>query len=72
MNKIFFFLFLLFVSIELFSQQPLITDISSRKTQSLNGKWQYIVVPYETGFRNYRWDERAENDPEAYWNTDVP
>lgn len=72
MNKIFFFLFLLFVSIESFSQQPLITDISSRKTQSLNGKWQYIVDPYETGFRNYRWDERAENDPEAYWNTDVP
>ena len=28
--------------------------------------------PYETGFRNYRWDERNENDREAYWNSDVP
>jgi beta-glucuronidase len=71
MNKYFFFLFIFF-SIESFSQQPLITDIPSRKTQSLNGKWQYIIDPYETGFRNYRWDERYQNDREAYWNSDVP
>jgi len=24
------------------------------------------------GFRNYRWEERNENDREAYWNSDVP
>jgi beta-glucuronidase len=71
MNKYFFFLFIFF-SIESFSQQTLITDIPSRKTQSLNGKWQYIIDPYETGFRNYRWDERNQNDREAYWNSDVP
>lgn len=71
MRKYFFFLLLL-SSIESFSQQPLISNISSRKTQSLNGKWQYIIDPYETGFRNYRWDERNENDREAYWNSDIP
>ena len=71
MHNSFFFLFVLF-SVESFSQQPLITDLPSRKTQSLNGKWQYIIDPYETGFRNYRWDERNQNDPEAYWSSDVP
>lgn len=72
MSKYFLCLFILLSSIEIFSQQPLIADIPSRKTQSLNGKWQYIVDPYETGFRNYRWDERNQNDREAYWNSDVP
>jgi beta-glucuronidase len=71
MNKYLFLLFVFF-SGESFAQQPLITDIPSRKTQSLNGKWQYIMDPYETGFRNYRWDERNQNDREAYWNSDVP
>ena len=55
-----------------FSQQPLITNLPARHLQSLNGKWQYIVDPYETGFYNYRWLERNENDREAYWNSDVP
>lgn len=72
MSRILLFLFLFTFSINSFSQQPLITDIPSRKTVSLDGKWQYIVDPYETGFRNYRWDERAQNDKEAYWSSDVP
>ncbi|MGZ3952428.1 MAG: glycoside hydrolase family 2 protein [Flavisolibacter sp.] len=72
MSRILLFLFLFTSSISSFSQQPLITDIPSRKTISLNGKWQYIVDPYETGFRNYRWDERAQNDKEAYWSSDIP
>lgn len=70
--RTFFFFLLVSISLETFSQQPLITDLPSRKTQSLNGKWQYIIDPYETGFRDYRWKERNENDPEAYWSTDVP
>jgi beta-glucuronidase len=57
---------------EIFSQDPLITNLPSRKKQSLNGDWQYIVDPYETGFYNYRWVERNANDAEAYWNTDIP
>lgn len=53
-------------------QTPLVTAIASRKTVSLNGKWQYIMDPYETGFYDYRFKERREDDREAYWNSDVP
>ncbi|RZK18205.1 MAG: hypothetical protein EOO43_12735 [Flavobacterium sp.] len=56
----------------LYAQTEQITNIYSRKTTSLNGKWQYIVDPYETGFFSYQWEERKENDAEAYWNTDIP
>jgi beta-glucuronidase len=52
--------------------QGLITNIDARKTVSLNGQWQYIVDPYETGFYDYRYKERAAKDPDAYWNTDRP
>lgn len=55
-----------------FSQQELIGNIPSRNTISLNGKWQYIIDPYETGFYDYRYQERIETDREAYWNSDVP
>ncbi|WP_243751636.1 glycoside hydrolase family 2 protein [Niastella caeni] len=54
------------------SQTNLITGIAARKTTSLNGAWQYIVDPYGTGFYDYRYQERKENDREAYWNTDEP
>ena len=53
-------------------QSPLIGNINGRTRQSLDGRWQYIVDPYETGFYNYRYKERAENDPDAYWNSDIP
>jgi len=72
MSKYFSLLLILLLSTKSYSQQPLISNIASRSIISLNGKWQYIIDPYETGFRNYRWDERNENDREAYWNTDVP
>ena len=50
------------------SQINLITNIDGRKTISLNGTWNYIIDPYETGFYNYRYGERNENDGEAYWS----
>src|SRR5258706_697604 len=53
-------------------EDNLIGDIDGRKTKSLQGKWQYIVDPYETGFYDYRFKERSQNDPDAYWNTDIP
>lgn len=53
-------------------QLSLITDIPNRNIISLNGKWQYIVDPYETGFYDYRYKEMRESDPGAYWNTDQP
>lgn len=52
------------------AQADLLTNIPGRKTTTLNGPWQYIVDPYETGFYDYRFKERRENDREAYWNTD--
>ena len=60
------------LSTPLVSGQDLITDIPSRHTLSLNGKWHYIVDPYGTGFYDYRYKEKAEKDHEAYWNSDVP
>jgi len=54
------------------AQDSLITNVPSRKAMSLNGKWQYIVDPYETGFYDYRYKELKEDHPDAYWNSDVP
>lgn len=50
------------------AQNNLIINIEGRKTVSLNGTWHYIVDPYETGFFDYRFKERLESDPGAYWN----
>ena len=67
------FAFIFFISIySSFSQAPLLTNIQSRKTIDLNGRWHYIVDPYETGFYDYRFKERYPNDREAYWNSSVP
>jgi len=54
------------------AQTRLITNVQARKITSLNGQWQYIVDPYETGYYDYRRQERRANDREAYWNSDVP
>ena len=67
----------LFFSIHLSAQDhsgvtSLITNAESRHSASLNGKWQYLVDPYETGFYDYRFKERRQNDPEAYWSSDKP
>jgi len=54
------------------AQDSLITNIGGRKSLSLNGTWQYIVDPYETGFYDYRYKELNEKNGDAYWNTDIP
>jgi len=35
----------------------LITNVQNRKTINLNGKWNIIIDPYETGFLDYRYEE---------------
>ncbi|PKD17694.1 beta-glucuronidase [Salegentibacter salinarum] len=50
------------------AQEGLITNINGRESKSLNGSWNYIIDPYETGFYDYRYKERNENDGEAYWS----
>jgi len=54
------------------AQDSLITNIRSRKSLELNGKWQYIVDPYETGFYDYRYKELNEKNGDAYWNSGIP
>jgi len=71
MKKIIVFISIM-VHICCYAQSPLITNVYNRTIINLNGKWQYIVDPYETGFYDYRWKERNERDREAYWNSDVP
>ena len=63
---------LLLACTQLFAQEPLITNIATRQTISLSGKWQYIMDPYETGFYDYRLKERNQKDPDAFWNSDIP
>lgn len=42
------------ISNSTYAQQNLIQNIQSRKILSLNGKWNYIVDPYENGYYDYR------------------
>src|SRR5258705_7251636 len=63
---------LIFSITTLFGQSGLITNIDSRRSISLNGEWQYVMDPYETGFYDYRYKERKATDNDAYWNTDIP
>jgi beta-glucuronidase len=71
MKKKVLFLLLSGISLIACAQTDLITNVGSRKALSLNGSWQYIVDPYETGFYDYRHKELNEKSPDAYWNTDV-
>lgn len=64
-------LLVLFCNENVSAQNQLIGNTTCRKSISLNGKWQYIVDPYETGFYDYRYKERNEKDKEAYWNTAI-
>ncbi len=43
------------------AQNELIQNTLNRKTTSLNGKWNYIVDPYETGYYDYRYKPYDEN-----------
>lgn len=77
MNYQFAFVFVFFFSVHVSAQSsrdtlPLIANTDGRPSVSLNGKWQYIVDPYETGFYDYRYKERNQEDPEAYWSSDKP
>ncbi|WP_025146636.1 glycoside hydrolase family 2 protein [Pedobacter jeongneungensis] len=39
-----------------YGQVTAIQNIQARKIQSLNGKWNYIIDPYENGYYDYRHD----------------
>ncbi|HEY4784570.1 MAG TPA: sugar-binding domain-containing protein, partial [Bacteroidales bacterium] len=43
------------------SAQGIITNVLGRNTFSLNGKWNYIIDPYETGYYDYRYEPYDKN-----------
>ena len=58
-----FALFFLGVFITTVSAQQttaLITNVAGRHTTSLNGRWQIIIDPYETGYYDYRFQPRGD------------
>jgi beta-glucuronidase len=46
----------------MFAQNKLIQNAYSRKGITLNGKWNYLVDVYETGYYNYRWEPYDESE----------
>src|SRR6185295_13038114 len=51
------------------AQQPaLITNLEGRHTINLNGRWQIIIDPYETGYYDYRY----EPSPNGYFKNAKP
>ncbi len=51
--------------------QSLITNTFNRQTFSLNGTWNYIIDPYETGYYNYRYepyDQLEQRSNSAFYN----
>ena len=69
LKKIFFKILMLF---PLFGMsQELLINTSNRNTTTLNGTWNYIVDPYETGYYNYRYehyDQLPQNNNSAFYN----
>ncbi len=47
------------------SAQTTMTNVLGRHTFSLNGKWNYIIDPYETGYYDYRYEPYDKN-PNPY------
>ena len=51
--------------------QDLITNTFNRNSTTLNGTWNYIIDPYETGYYNYRYepyDQQTKSDNRAFYN----
>ena len=50
----------LLVALQIHAQSP-VQNVMGRNTQSLNGKWNYIIDMYETGYYDYRYKPHDEN-----------
>lgn len=51
--------------------QQTFNNVAGRQTISLNGNWQYIVDPYETGYANFHgeiYDQKNLQSTSAYYN----
>ena len=59
--------FLFILSVSSFSGEfSMITNVDHRDTTSLNGKWQIIIDPYQTGYYNYRY----QPNPNGWFKND--
>lgn len=67
MKQTYSFVIVLFLCGEVFSQSLVLQNIYNRKTTSLNGIWQYLMDPYDTGYFNYHSERRSDKDWDAYW-----
>ncbi len=56
------------LAVSVMAQDYLIQNVAGRNTTSMNGHWQIIIDPFETGYYNYRY----QPDPEGYFNNIVP
>ncbi len=57
------------------AQTALIQNIPKRAVLSLNGKWNYIIDPYETGYYDYRtkpFDESLKQQDRAFYTNTKP
>jgi beta-glucuronidase len=56
-------------------QENLIQNAGNRSIQSLNGKWNYIVDPYEMGYLDYRsvpYDQNLKSPERAFYTNSKP
>lgn len=56
------------------AQENLIQNISSRSVLSLNGRWNYIIDPYENGFYDYRREafDQSKSGKGGYYDDKKP
>ncbi|PRY11260.1 beta-glucuronidase [Pontibacter ummariensis] len=60
---------------QLAAQDPLLVNVYNRDTKTLNGKWHYIVDPYENGYYDYRqepFDKQQNPSNNAYFRNYKP
>ena len=75
MKKLITTLLLTFSFLGFAQNQNLISNVPNRNTTSLNGVWNYIVDPYETGYYSFHHDEydkQAKPSNAAYFNNIMP
>ncbi len=60
--KKYILLILLGLSTQIIAQDKLLQNTYSREGFTLNGKWNYLVDVYETGYYNYRWEPHDESE----------
>ena len=54
MKRLIFLLIGIFSIISLAAGETVLQNVFSRNTQSLNGKWHYIIDPFDNGYFDYR------------------